>query len=150
MRGNFFYATALMLFSFSGLAKNKTTEVMPEIKERIDSVVVSSSRASRTTPVTFTMIGKKDLIRNNPINSIPMSLNLQPSIIATNEGGTGLGYSKMSVRGVSGSQINVTLNGITLNDSESQEVFWVNIPALTNILSSVQLQRGLGLSLIHI
>lgn len=146
MRGNFFYATALMLFSFSGLAKNKTTEVMPEIKERIDSVVVSSSRASRTTPVTFTMIGKKDLRRNNPINSIPMSLNLQPSIIATNEGGTGLGYSKMSVRGVSGSQINVTLNGITLNDSESQEVFWVNIPALTNILSSVQLQRGLGTS----
>jgi iron complex outermembrane receptor protein len=52
----------------------------------------------------------------------------------------------MTVRGTKGSQINVTLNGITLNDAESQEVFWVNIPALSSMISSVQLQRGLGTS----
>ncbi len=69
------------------------------------------------------MVGRDELRKTNPINSLPMSLALQPSVIAVNEGGTGLGYSKMTVRGSKGSQINVTLNGITLNDAESQEVF---------------------------
>ena len=92
------------------------------------------------------MIGKSELKQVNPMFSLPMSLNLQPSVVSVNEGGTGLGYSKMFVRGSKGSQINVTLNGITLNDAESQEVFWVNIPSLGKILSSVQLQRGLGTS----
>ena len=114
--------------------------------ERIDSAVVLTSRAGESTPVTFSMVSKEELRKANPINSLPMSLSLQPSVIAVNEGGTGLGYSKMSVRGSKGSQINVTLNGVTLNDAESQEVFWVNIPALSAVLSSVQLQRGLGTS----
>lgn len=114
--------------------------------DKLDSIVVSASRAGDKTPVTYSMVGKQQLRTTNPINSLPMTLNLQPSVIAVNEGGTGLGASKMTVRGTKGSQINVTLNGITLNDSESQEVFWVNIPALGNMLSSVQLQRGLGTS----
>ena len=121
-------------------------EATDEKVEKLDSVVVSSSRAGRNTPVTFTMVGKEELKRANPVNSLPMNLALQPSVVAVNEGGTGLGYSKMTVRGSKGSQINVTLNGITLNDAESQEVFWVNIPALSSMISSVQLQRGLGTS----
>ena len=112
--------------------------------ERLDSAVVSASRAGKSTPVTYTMIGKEELERVNPARSLPMLLENQPSVVTTNEGGTGLGYSKMTVRGAKGSQINVTLNGITLNDAESQEVFWVNIPALSSIIQSVQLQRGLG------
>ena len=75
-----------------------------------------------------------------------MTLSLLPSVVTYNEGGTGLGNSAMTIRGVKGSQINVTLNGITLNDAESQEVFWVNIPALTSLISNVQVQRGLGTS----
>ncbi len=114
--------------------------------EKLDSAVVSVSRAGKSTPVTYSMVGRDELRKTNPINSFPMSLALQPSVIAVNEGGTGLGYSKMTVRGSKGSQINVTLNGITLNDAESQEMFWVNIPALSALLSSVQLQRGLGTS----
>ena len=118
----------------------------PDKVEKLDSVVVSVSRAGASTPVTFTMLGKDQLRKANPINSLPMVLNLQPSVVTYNEGGTGLGNSAMTVRGSKGSQINVTLNGITLNDSESQEVFWVNIPSLTSLISSVQLQRGLGTS----
>ena len=114
--------------------------------EKLDSAVVSTSRAGDSTPVTYTMVSRRQLQEANPINSLPMTLALQPSVVSVNEGGTGLGYSKMTVRGSKGSQINVTLNGITLNDAESQEVFWVNIPALSSILSSVQLQRGLGTS----
>lgn len=114
--------------------------------ERLDSAVVSVSRASQNTPVTFSMVGKRELESVSPISSLPMTLQFQPSVVSSNEGGTGLGYSKLRIRGSKGSQINVTLNGITLNDAESQEVFWVNIPALGTLLSSVQLQRGLGTS----
>ncbi len=114
--------------------------------ERLDSVVVSTSRAGGRTPVAFTMVGEGRLRKANPSHSLPMNLNLQPSVVTYSEGGTGLGNSTMTVRGSKGSQINVTLNGITLNDSESQEVFWVNIPSLTSLISSVQLQRGLGTS----
>lgn len=116
----------------------------PEKTERLDSVVVSVSRAGNKTPVTFTMVGKERLRESNPLNSLPMTLSLQPSVVTFNEGGTGLGNSSMTIRGSKGSQINVTLDGITLNEPESQEVFWVNIPSLQSILSSVQVQRGLG------
>ena len=144
MRGFLFIAALCSLIPFSAAAVGK--EAADEKVERLDSVVVSTSRAGKDTPVTFTMIGRESLIRTNPLNSLPMNLSLQPSVVSVNEGGTGLGYSKMTVRGSKGSQINVTLNGITLNDAESQEVFWVNIPALSSMISSVQLQRGLGTS----
>ena len=108
--------------------------------------MVSATRAGKSTPVTFTMVGKEALGAASPAASLPMALGLQPSVVTANEGGTGLGNSKIWIRGSKGSQVNVTLNGITLNDAESQEVFWVNIPALTSILSSVQIQRGLGTS----
>ncbi len=146
MRGFLFLSAALLV---AGAANaNAYSGVNPDEKEpeRLDSVVVSSSRAGDRTPVTFTMVSREQLRKSNPINSLPMNLALQPSVVTYNEGGTGLGNSTMTVRGSKGSQINVTLNGITLNDSESQEVFWVNIPSLTNLISSVQLQRGLGTS----
>lgn len=114
--------------------------------ERLDSVVVSTSRTTAGTPVTHSELGKAELTRSLPSGSMPQTLQLLPSVVSYNEGGTGLGNSAMTIRGVKGSQINVTLNGVTLNDSESQEVFWVNIPALTAIVSSVQVQRGLGTS----
>ena len=115
-------------------------------QERLDSVVVSATRAGKETPVTYDMVGKEELRQSNPSASLPMTLSLLPSVVTYNEGGTGLGNSSMTIRGSKGSQINVTLNGITLNDAESQEVFWVNIPALTSLLSGVQVQRGLGTS----
>ena len=146
MRGFLFFAALCSLIPFSAQGVEKEAVFSDEKVERLDSVVVSSSRAGKDTPVTFTMVGKDELRRFNPINSLPMSLAMQPSVVSCNEGGTGLGYSKMTVRGSKGSQINVTLNGITLNDAESQEVFWVNIPALSSMISSVQLQRGLGTS----
>lgn len=142
MRGFYFIAAAAAAF----LATEVAGASEPDKVERLDSVVVSASRAGKSTPVSYTMVGKKELRETNPMNSLPMTLALQPSVVISTEGGTGLGYSKMTVRGSKGSQINVTLNGITLNDAESQEVFWVNIPALSTFLSGVQVQRGLGTS----
>ena len=78
--------------------------------------------------------------------SLPMIFSLQPSVVATTEGGTGLGYSKISIRGTDASRLNVTLNGITLNDAESSEVFWVDIPFIQSFIKSAQIQRGVGTS----
>lgn len=132
------------LAAFLILPATAQESLQGESKERLDSAVVSASRAGKQTPVTYTMVYRDELQKALPSASLPMVLSLQPSVVTYNEGGTGLGNSAMTVRGIKGSQINVTLNGITLNDSESQEVFWVNIPALQGLVSTVQLQRGLG------
>ncbi len=145
MRGFFISAATALLLTVPASVLNAGNDEDGK-NEKLDSIVVSSSRAGASSPVTYTMVSKEALRNANAINSLPMNLALQPSVVSWNEGGTGLGNSSMTVRGVKGSQINVTLNGITLNDAESQEVFWVNIPALTGLLSSVQLQRGLGTS----
>jgi len=131
----------LLLAAFAAVCAFASAQ---EKVERLDSIVVTASRAGKNTPVTFTEMGKAELQAVNTSNSIPMTLNLLPSVVTYNEGGTGLGNSAMTIRGSKGSQINVTLNGITLNDAESQEVFWVNIPALSALISGVQVQRGLG------
>ena len=137
----------LLSAALAALFPGNVQGALPEgVVDKLDSAVVSTSRAGESTPVTYSMVSREQLQKAGPSNSLPMALALQPSVVAVNEGGTGLGYSKMTVRGVKGSQINVTLNGITLNDAESQEVFWVNIPALSSLLSSVQVQRGLGTS----
>ena len=136
-----------MSAALAALFPGNVQGTVPEgIVDKLDSAVVSTSRAGESTPVTYSMVQREQLQKTSPSSSLPMALAIQPSVVAVNEGGTGLGYSKMTVRGVKGSQINVTLNGITLNDAESQEVFWVNIPALSSLLSSVQVQRGLGTS----
>ena len=144
MRGLFFSIALLSALLAGGFTSAFAQEGYNDY--RLDSVVVVTSRAGKSTPVTYTMVDKAQLRSANPIESLPMSLSLLPSVGVYSEGGTGLGNSAMTIRGSKGSQINVTLNGITLNDSESQEVFWVNIPALTGIISSVQVQRGLGTS----
>ena len=143
MRGFLFLGVLMTLIPgvLLGITPDDTVQT-----RHLDSVIVTAYNAGYTTPVTFTQLNKKDLQKSNPSNSLPMILSAQPSVVAVNEGGTGLGYSKLTIRGSKGSQINVTLNGITLNDAESQEVFWVNIPSLNNIVNSVQVQRGLGTS----
>ena len=114
--------------------------------ENLDSIVVSAQRASIKTPVTFTQVSGKEMGKNSQSHSLPMMLGLQPSVVATTEGGLGLGYTKMSVRGSDETRTNVTINGIAMNDSESQQVFWVNLPSIHSFLGSAQLQRGVGTS----
>lgn len=114
---------------------------------KLDSVVVNANFAGKSTPVTFTNISEKNLKAAPSSYSLPLVLELQPSVVTTTEGGNGLGYSKISIRGVDASRINVTTNGITLNDAESEEVFWVNVPMMQSFLGGVQLQRGAGTSI---
>ena len=111
-----------------------------------DEVVVSATRLSPKAPATFKNIDKKELEKLNLGQDLPYVLEQTPSLVATSDAGAGVGYTSMRIRGSDQTRINVTLNGIPINDSESQGVFWVNMPDLTSSLSSVQIQRGLGTS----
>ncbi len=111
-----------------------------------DEVIVRGLKASQTTPVAFTDINREELIRINTGQDLPYLLTLVPSLVETSEAGAGIGYTGIRIRGTDASRINVTLDGIPLNDSESQQVFWVNTPDIVASLSEIQVQRGVGTS----
>lgn len=117
-----------------------------DIQDTIPALTVFAGRAGQDTPVPHTVISEEELKAKAAQTSVPMALDMQPSVVSTNEGGTGAGYSQIRIRGVAGGQTSVSLNGISLNGAEDGEVFWVNIPALGKYLSSIQVQRGLGTS----
>ncbi|MGB6036390.1 MAG: TonB-dependent receptor, partial [Cryomorphaceae bacterium] len=111
-----------------------------------DEVVVTATRLAPKAPATFQNIEKKELEKLNFGQDLPFLLNWTPSLVATSDAGAGVGYTGMRIRGSDQTRINVTVNGIPINDSESQGVFWVNMPDLSSSLSSIQIQRGLGSS----
>ena len=111
-----------------------------------DEVVVRGLKASKTTPVAYTEIKSEELKRINSGQDLPYLLSLVPSLVETSEAGAGIGYTGFRIRGTDASRINVTIDGIPLNDSESQQVFWVNTPDLVASVSEIQVQRGVGTS----
>jgi iron complex outermembrane receptor protein len=129
------------LFSFSQEAQKDTTKI-----NTLNDVIVSSVRAKEKNPITFTNVSKQELASRNLGQDIPVLLNYLPSVVTTTDAGNGIGYTYMRVRGADGSRINVTLNGVPFNDSESQGTFFVNLPDFASSLESVQLQRGVGTS----
>ncbi len=123
---------------------NKTQDTVKV--NRIDEVLVSAVRAKYNSPITFTNVSKEELAPRNLGQDIPILLNYLTSVVTATDAGAGIGYTYMRVRGADGSRINVTLNGIPFNDSESQGTFFVNLPDFASSLESVQLQRGVGTS----
>jgi iron complex outermembrane receptor protein len=109
-------------------------------------VIVNGTRAGHKTPVTFMNIGKEDIAVRNNGQDIPFLIGTTPSIVETSETGTGIGYTGLRIRGTDGSRINVTVDGIPLNDAESQQVFWVDLPDLAASVDNIQIQRGVGTS----
>lgn len=101
----------------------------------------------KKTPVTKEIINvKKDLGAKNLGQDLPMLLNSQTSVVSTSDAGNGIGYSGMRIRGVDGSRINVMMNGVPYNDSESQGTYFVDVPDLASSASSIAIQRGVGTS----
>lgn len=131
----------LPLIGFTQETTKDTTKV-----NQLEEVTVSAVRAKGKNPITFTNLSKKEMAPRNLGQDIPILLNYLPSVVTTTDAGNGVGYTYMRVRGADGSRINVTLNGIPFNDSESQGTFFVNLPDFASSLESVQLQRGVGLS----
>lgn len=113
---------------------------------QLEEIVVSGTRAGRNTPVTYTNISASEIKKDNAARNIPAILQSTPSLVSFTEDGLGVGNTYFRIRGTDATRINVTLNGMPLNNPESQEVFWVNLPDLSNSLQSIQVQRGVGTS----
>jgi len=122
------------------------TIVLKESAVMSEAVIVSAIRANHNTPTTFTTIGKEALSRKNLGLDLPYLLSNEPSVVATSDAGTGVGYTSLRIRGSDITRINVTINGIPLNDPESHAVYWVDIPDFASSVNSLQLQRGVGSS----
>ena len=113
---------------------------------QLEEVVVSATRATANTPVAFSNIKKEAIEKQNFGQDIPYIMALTPSVTTTSDAGTGIGYTGFRIRGTDITRINVTINGIPYNDSESQGSFFVDLPDFTSSLSSMQIQRGVGTS----
>ncbi|MCB9245588.1 MAG: TonB-dependent receptor [Flavobacteriales bacterium] len=111
-----------------------------------DIVTVLGIRAGRDVPVSFTNLDKKDVTKLNYGQDLPYMLDQTPGVLVHSDAGAGVGYTGMRIRGVDPTRINVTINGIPLNDAESHGVFWVDLPDLASSVSSIQIQRGVGTS----
>ncbi len=132
-----------LLLSFAIFAQKK------DIKKdtlQLDEILVSATRAHKKDPFTKSSFSKKQITKNNLGQDIPHLLQSLPNVVTTSDAGAGVGYTGIRVRGSDASRVNVTINGIPLNDSESQGVFWVNMPDFASSVQSIQLQRGVGTS----
>lgn len=112
---------------------------------QLNEVTINASRADDKTPLTTSEMSRNQLQEVRLLPSLPYQLELEPSVVTIGENGM-VGATSFRIRGVDATRINVNINGITLNDPESQAVFWYNIPNLGGMAQSIQLQRGVGAS----
>jgi iron complex outermembrane receptor protein len=111
-----------------------------------EEVTVTATRAGKNSPTAFTNLSKKDLQKNNFGQDMPYLLNQTPSVVVSSDAGAGVGYTGIRIRGSDGTRVNVTVNGIPLNDAESQGSFFINLPDLASSVNNIQMQRGVGTS----
>ncbi len=111
-----------------------------------DEVVVQATRASTNAATTFKNLSSDEIAKNNLGQDITYLLNQTPSVVVSSDAGAGVGYTNMTIRGSDSQRINVTINGIPYNDSESQGSFWVNMPDFASSVDNIQIQRGVGTS----
>ena len=136
----------LLILNFFAL--NITAQESDSItfKKNLDEVSVNALRANEKTPMAFTNISKSEIKKSNLGQDLTYLISLTPSVVTTSDAGAGIGYTGLRVRGTDPSRINVTINGIPINDSESQGVWWVNMPDFASSLDNIQIQRGVGTS----
>ena len=138
-------------FSFT-LRENATEEdtyfhcFMRPIAVMQDEVIISTTRADNKTPLVTSEMNRKKLEEIRILPSLPYQIELEPSVVVSGENGM-VGATSFRIRGVDATRINVNINGITLNDPESQSVFWYNIPNLGGMAQNIQIQRGVGASI---
>ncbi len=110
----------------------------------VEGIVVNGLRA-KDAP-NNTLVSKSTLNSKNFGQDMPTLLEFTPSVVTTSDAGAGIGYSGLRIRGVDASRINVTINGVPVNDPESHDVYWVNMPDLVGSVENIQVQRGVGSS----
>lgn len=111
-----------------------------------EEVIVRATRASEKSATTYKNISKEEIQQNNFGQDLPFILQNTPGVVVNSDAGAGVGYTGIRIRGSDNSRINVTVNGIPVNDSESQGTFYVNMPDFASSVDNIQIQRGVGTS----
>ena len=141
MKKKLFSVMALM-----GVVTAQATEMDTLKSVELQNVQVVATRATHKTPVAFTNMSKEQLKAVNYGQDVPYLLSLTPSVTMTSDAGNGIGYTSLRVRGTDPSRINITANGIPMNDAESAQLYWVNMGDFASSVQSMQIQRGVGTS----
>lgn len=129
------------------LSGNETrTYQLKENPYLMDAVIVSATRADEKSAVAYTTVSKEQIAEQNLGQDLPYLLNQQPSVVTTSDAGAGVGYTGIRIRGSDATRVNVTINGIPVNDAESQGTYWVDLPDIASSIDNIQLQRGVGTS----
>lgn len=126
--------------------ENDANFVLKTASVLADEIIVAGTRAGSKVPVAYTDVSSEEIKIRNMGQDIPYLLSLTPSLVSTSDAGTGVGYTNFRIRGTDANRINITINGIPLNDAESHGVWWVNMPDFASSLENVQVQRGVGTS----
>lgn len=111
-----------------------------------DEVIVNATRADSKSGIAFTTVDRKTIEQQNTGQDVPYLLETQPSVVVNSDAGAGVGYTGIRIRGTDATRINVSINGIPVNDAESQGMFWVDMPDLLSSTDNIQVQRGAGTS----
>jgi iron complex outermembrane receptor protein len=135
----------LVLIFYSFLSQAQEKSILNDTIN-LDEVLVKATRADQKAPFTQSNITKNEIEARNLGQDLPILLNFLPNVVTTSDAGAGVGYTGIRVRGSDATRVNVTINGIPLNDSESHGTFWVDLPDFASSTQSIQLQRGVGSS----
>ena len=114
------------------------------LTRQLDEVIINAPVAQVTN--NHTELANEQLNQSNTGQNLPFLLSATPALVATSDDGLGVGYTYFRIRGTDHTRINMTLNDVPLNDSESQTVFWVNMTDMASSMSSLHIQRGVGTS----
>ena len=115
------------------------------LTQELDEVTINAPVAQVTN--NHTKLTNNELNQANTGQNLPFLLSHTPALVATSDDGLGVGYTYFRIRGTDHTRINMTLNDVPLNDSESQTVFWVNMTDMASSMSSINVQRGVGTSI---
>lgn len=141
-----FILAATMAFAVMAGATNKVGIVDTARTYELQNVQVLSTRATNTTPMAYQTLSKEQIREVNYGQDIPYLVSMTPSVTTTSDAGNGIGYTSIRIRGTDPSRVNVTANGIPMNDTESAQLFWVDMGDFVSSLQSIQIQRGVGTS----
>jgi len=140
MKKKLFMGVAL-LSALHAMAQVDTTKTY-----ELQDVQVVSTRATQKTPMAFSNLSRKQIQQVNYGKDVPSLLNMLPSVTMSSDAGTGIGYTGIHVRGTDPTRINITANGIPMNDAESSQLYWVNLGDFASSVQNIQVQRGVGTS----
>ena len=118
--------------------------LLPNVE--LNEVSVLGTWAQKDDPIAQINLTEKDIEALNTGRDLPYVLQDIAGVVSFSDAGNGVGYTNMRVRGSDITRINVTVNGIPMNDAESHGVFWVNTPDLMSSTNAIQLQKGVGTS----